>query len=100
MSIKSESFLKLLRDIAEDGNVNIQVSKFYHLPDDQACISLSLFYAKPWTLALAIADWNDGWMDLFGLSAPVEQVINPDTTFMYWPDLAWPDNYDSFGTGD
>ena len=99
--VNAESFLELLREVYEDGNVEMEVRSYSGRGMyGERCIGVVLGgYTSAWTLALAIADRNNGNMDLFGLDAPREDSMGLGRIY-YWPHLTWPEGVKDFGGED
>lgn len=96
--VTSESFLNLLREVCEDGNIQMEVRSYSGRGMyGKNCIGVVLEYTTAWTLALALADRNNGNMDLFDLDAPREDDMGMRARIYYWPQLEWPEGEEGFG---
>lgn len=99
--VDSKNFLELLREVYDDGNIEMEVRSYSgRCMYGDNCIAVVLGgYTSAWTLALAIADRNNGNMDLFGLDAPREDSMGLGRVY-YWPSLKWPEGEEGFGSED
>jgi hypothetical protein len=96
--IKPKSFLNLLREVYEDGNIQMEVRSYSGRGMyGKSCIGVVLDGTSAWTLALALADRNNGSMDLFDLDAPREDDMGMSARIYYWPHLEWPEGEEDFG---
>ena len=95
--VNAASFLELLREVYQDGNIEMSVRSYSGRGMyGESCIGVVLGDASAWTLALALADLNNGNMDLFGLAAPREDSMGMGRVY-YWPHLKWPEGVKGFG---
>lgn len=99
--VTAESFLELLREVHGNGDIEMEVRSYSGrgMYGDR-CIGVVLETANAWTLALALADVNNGNMDLFDLPQPREDDMGMRARIYYWPSLKWPEGAEDFGGED
>lgn len=99
--VNAESFLNLLREVYEDGNIEMEVRSYSgRAMYGDRCVAVVLGgHTSAWTLALALADRNGGNMDLFDLDAPREDSMGLGRVY-YWPHIKWPEGVKGFGSED
>ncbi len=99
--VTSTTLINLLREVYESGNMEMEVRSYSGRGMyGDTCVGVVLGdYANAWTLALAIADVNNGDADLFGLPEPRTDSMGLGT-ILYWPGLKWPAGVEGFGQED
>lgn len=99
--VTSTTLLSLLREVYDNGDMEMEVRSYSGRGMyGDTCVAVTLgSYANAWTLALAIADVNNGNADLFGLPEPRSDSMGLGTV-LYWPSLEWPADAEEFGSED
>lgn len=99
--VTSTTLINLLREVYESGNMEMEVRSYSGRGMyGDTCVAVVLGdYSSTWTLALAIADANNGNADLFGLPEPRSDSMGLGTV-LYWPSLKWPADAEGFGSED
>lgn len=96
--VTSTTLIDLLRQVWDNGDMEMEVRSYSGRGMyGDTCVAVTLgSYANAWTLALAIADVNNGNADLFGLPEPRSDSMGLGTV-LYWPSLKWPEGAEGFG---
>jgi hypothetical protein len=97
--INSKAFIALLREVYEVGDFALTVRSYSGRGMfGKECVAVETDL-DAWTLALAMADINNGELDLFGLGKPRQDSMGLGTV-LYWPHMEWPLDAQGFGSGE
>ena len=99
--VTSTTLINLLREVYEGGSLEMEVRSYSGrgMYGDECVAVVMGDFNSTWTLALALADVNNGHADLFGLPEPRTDNMGLGMV-LYWPQMEWPADTEGFGGED